>query len=468
MPRLRTLLLLIGDTAILVSSYLVAFFLLRELNVIPYSEFFDFLLIEEGLLRIFTVVAPLVACIYWFGLYESLRIRSRRILFENLLLIWGLVFLLQALLSYTKRDIILSRWIMTYGSALAIVSMIGWRSVFSLFLVRLVGRQRILFLGDTALNRELATHIEEHPEKGFQSLGCISIEDTPITAPFPGNTTFSLRANTDLNAFMASVLTLKPDRIIVAGQLPSQKFVFQSLLQLSIHSIRIESAGDLYEILFQQVSLEAVTTNQLIFSSAFRPSHSRLLVQTSYCWLIAFVGVVFTWPLMILTAIAVKLDSEGPALLRQRRVGKNGKVFEILKFRSMYVDADKRFGRTRASENDPRITRVGKVIRQWRLDELPQFFNVLNGSMNIVGPRPEMPEYVEELSNALPLYPQRLRIKPGITGWAQLHHETEFTTSDTARKIQYDLYYIKNLSPALDFIIMFHTIRTIVMRIGAR
>jgi lipopolysaccharide/colanic/teichoic acid biosynthesis glycosyltransferase len=134
----------------------------------------------------------------------------------------------------------------------------------------------------------------------------------------------------------------------------------------------------------------------------------------------------------------------------------------------MYVDGDVRFGIRRATERDPRITRVGRIIRVLRLDELPQFFNVLRGEMAFVGPRPEMPVYTEKLSLGIPLYPQRFRVKPGITGWAQLFHEPELTLEETRRKLEYDLYYVKNMSPVMDLVIVFHTIRTLFLRTGAR
>jgi exopolysaccharide biosynthesis polyprenyl glycosylphosphotransferase len=469
MPRIRTLFLLLGDILVLFASYVGSFLLLREAFWIPYSELFDFFTIENGFLRISFVIFSLIVCNYWFGLYDSLRAPGKRVLLETLTLVWGIVFILQALSSYVKSDLILSRWIMLFGSALSLINLVFWRNLYSFFLVSFVGRQRVLFLGDSPINREIAQHIEAHPEKGFQSLGCIQFEDEAASPmpPFPGGTVLTMHPDLGIESFNEAITVQRPERVVVGRQLPEDNILFQSLLQLSIQSVRIETAGELYEILYQQVPLDSLSVNQLIFSNDFRPSRLRLFLQACYSWLIALIGVLLSWPVMIATALAVKLDSEGPALLRQRRVGKNGRVFEILKFRSMYVDADKRFGRTRASEGDPRITRVGRVIRKWRLDELPQFFNVLRGDMNIVGPRPEMPEYVVELNRAIPLYPQRHRIKPGITGWAQLFHQTEFTIDDTRRKIQYDLYYIKNLSPALDFLIMFHTIRTIVLRVGA-
>lgn len=191
------------------------------------------------------------------------------------------------------------------------------------------------------------------------------------------------------------------------------------------------------------------------------------MVQDLYSRLGAAVGLLIAWPAMLVVAIAVRLDSKGPIIFRQTRISKNGVPFQFLKFRSMYVEP-RQAAPERAKENDPRITRVGRWIRLSRLDEFPQFINVLRGEMALVGPRPEMPEFEEDLLKVIPLYRQRHRVKPGITGWAQIHHEPEDSMANTAKKLEYDLYYIKNMSPGLDFMIMFHTVKTILLRIGAR
>jgi exopolysaccharide biosynthesis polyprenyl glycosylphosphotransferase len=319
-----------------------------------------------------------------------------------------------------------------------------------------------LFVGNTPLSRLLAQHLIDHPEKGFENIGCLDLDDADPTE-FPGGPLIAAQSDLDVQ-----LKTLKPDRISVARHYPADSPVYGPLLWCSMNRIMVENVGELHENVFQRVALEAVTTDQLIFSPAFRAPAMTEILQSIYGPVFSLLGIVVTWPLMILTGIAVKLDSEGPALLRQERVGLNGRHFHILKFRSMYVDADARFGRVRADTNDPRITRVGRFIRVTRLDELPQFFNILRGEMNFVGPRPEMPSYVKELSAAVPLYPQRLRVKPGLTGWAQLNHVPEITAAETARKLSYDLYYIKNMSLLFDAVIVFHTIKAVLQRSGAR
>jgi len=181
-----------------------------------------------------------------------------------------------------------------------------------------------------------------------------------------------------------------------------------------------------------------------------------------YSTAIALIVFVVALPVMLLVALAVKLTSRGPILFRQQRVGLNGKIFTLLKFRSMIEDAEAKTGAVWAQRNDPRVTPIGKYLRKLRLDELPQLINVLRGEMSIVGPRPERPEFVDVLSHIIAFYPQRHSVRPGITGWAQVNYKYGNTTEDTVIKLEYDLYYIKNLSPALDFYIIFQTVKVML------
>ncbi len=462
MPRFRTLILVFLDALIVFASYLVAFIAIRP----AYDPLFfeELFLFTTDLMPFALISMTMLFAMYMIGLYEHLRIQSRRQFAEDLLLVFGFTFLLQSLLSYSRSAIILSRWVMIGGSIIAFFGLMLWRYFYSLLLLRIVGFQKVLFWGDTSVSRSLAEHISHFPEKGFENVGVVSLGsnlDAKDHSPYPE--VFSVH-----EGLFEKVVALAPDRICVSGVISPDDSFGEALLQCSMAGMTVETVGDLHEILLQRVSLDSVTINELIFSPSFRPARWKIVCQDIYSRLFAIVGIALSWPFMLLTALAVRLDSPGPALLRQQRVGFNGQVFNILKFRSMFVDGDARFGTIRASDNDPRITRVGRFIRITRLDELPQFFNVLRGDMTFVGPRPEMPVYAEKLTKGLPLYPQRLRVKPGITGWAQLYHVPELSLVETKMKVEYDLYYIKNMSPLLDFLIVFHTLRTLLYRTGAR
>jgi len=463
MPRLRTIILVLLDALVILFSYLLAFFLVRP-SIFDPIELEEFFVFEPGWIPFLVISATFLFGMYFIGLYQQIRIQSRRRFAEDLLLVFGFNFLLQAVLSYSRGPYVISRWVMILGSVLAFVGLMLWRIVYSLLLVRLVGFQRVLFWGDTPVAREVAEHMAHYPEKGFETVGVVRFDaQTHAEGEFPVGQVLGIQPG-----LLGKVIALAPDRICVSGVISPEESLGEALLQCSMTGMAVETVGDLHEMLFQRVSLDSITINELIFSPSFRPARWKIVCQDIYSRFFSVAGILLTWPLMILTAIAVRLDSPGPALLRQPRVGINGEVFNILKFRSMFIDGDARFGTIRASDKDPRITRVGRVIRVTRLDELPQFFNVLRGDMTFVGPRPEMPVYAEKLTKGLPLYPQRLRVKPGITGWAQLHHVPELSLVETKMKVEYDLYYIKNMSPLFDFLIVFHTIRTLLYRTGAR
>ena len=191
-------------------------------------------------------------------------------------------------------------------------------------------------------------------------------------------------------------------------------------------------------------------------------------MQGIYSFGLALIGFLIAFPIMLLVALAVRLTSRGPVLYRQTRAGKDGANFMLFKFRSMFQDAEAKSGAVWASKNDPRVTPVGRWLRRLRLDELPQLINVLRGEMVIVGPRPERPEFVKVLVEQIPYYQQRLAVKPGITGWAQINHKYGDTIEDTLIKLEYDLYYIKNLNVTLDLYIMFHTAKVMLLSRGAQ
>lgn len=460
MPRLRTLLLVAGDLFVLFLAFISAAWCISTWGGVWDIDFW-FLFEEENLLRkILLISISVILGLYFLDLYEKVRVSSRRRLFEDLILVFGVMFLLQAFIAYTYLPFTISRYLMLLGSLLAILLLVGWRMIYSSLLLNSMGQQKIVMIGDTALTRQVWEFVAQHPERGYRVVavyGNEGVEQSPTG-----------RIEKLGEAMLEPLLAHEPDLITVAHDHQASPELANDLLQCSMRGIAVVSLGDVYEELFHRVSLQAISTNQLIFSPAFRPKPLVEVAQAIYGRLLALLGLAVSWPVMIVTGIAVRLDSPGPAILRQVRLGQGGVPFAFLKFRSMYVDADARSGPVRAQENDPRITRVGRWIRLTRIDELPQLINVLRGEMTLVGPRPEMPELEKRLLKDLPLYTQRHRIKPGITGWAQIHHEPEDSISSTARKLEYDLYYIKNMTPAMDFITLFHTIKAVILRIGAR
>jgi lipopolysaccharide/colanic/teichoic acid biosynthesis glycosyltransferase len=242
----------------------------------------------------------------------------------------------------------------------------------------------------------------------------------------------------------------------------------ETLLRMKTRGILVQDGSDVYEAVTGKVPLDSLRLSWLLFSPGFRVSQSMLLYKRVASLVISTLGLVVTLPLMGLIALAIRLDSEGPVIFRQKRIGQDGKAFTLYKFRSMRTGTDPDEQIVPAQENDERFSRVGRWLRRNRLDELPQLYNILRGDMCLVGPRPFVPEQEEECVHQIPFYSQRWSVKPGATGWAQVHNGYCATLDDNREKLAYDLFYIKNLSLGLDVLILFETIKILVLGRGAR
>jgi lipopolysaccharide/colanic/teichoic acid biosynthesis glycosyltransferase len=262
------------------------------------------------------------------------------------------------------------------------------------------------------------------------------------------------------------VQELEVDVLVVAIEDRRDRLPTDQLLHCRLAGIPVREQEAVYEQITGKIAVEALRPSYLIFNEGFSRHPWNELAKRAVDVALSSVMLVLTWPLMLATAIAVRMDSEGPILFTQERVGRNGEPFTLFKFRSMRADAEKMTGPVWATQDDPRITRVGKFIRRTRLDELPQIFNVFAGQMSLVGPRPERQHFVDELAAKIPYYRQRHIVKPGVTGWAQINYRYGSTFEDSLQKLQYDLFYIKNQSLLFDLSILFNTIKTVVLRKG--
>jgi sugar transferase (PEP-CTERM system associated) len=374
----------------------------------------------------------------------------------------GIAFLAQALIGYVDSDLILPRWLMLTGSGLSLAVILSWRVFYSTFLLGTIGEQRILLLGTNDLVLEIARHLAGHPEHGMRVVGCVEVEPTGAALP---DGLARLGSAADLGELASRA---RPDCIVVGTRERRGHVPMMQLLELRFSGIKVEEAATTFEKLFKRVSLHELRPGQFVYSGELGPRPGQVALQLAYSSLIALFGVICLSPVMLLVALAVKLTSRGPALYRQSRVGWKGKPFTLYKFRSMYENAEAATGAVWAMKDDPRVTPVGRWLRRLRLDELPQFLNILRGEMSLVGPRPERPEFVARLTEQIPFYRQRHCVRPGITGWAQINHKYGDSMEEAARKLEYDLYYIKNLSPALDAFILFHTLKTMILSRGAR
>jgi exopolysaccharide biosynthesis polyprenyl glycosylphosphotransferase len=417
-----------------------------------------FLTADNGWVRIGIVITVVHAALYYADLYKRVWVQSRLWLLQQLSLALGVAFFAQAILSYLRLEfLILPKWTMIGGSALAFVGVAAWRMMYSrVILVRLTG-ERVLMVGATPVTREIATHFQQHPEVGFTVMGVVDNDprfQEQFDAAFPR-----------FDELSDAVAHRPPELIIVGVPESTHLHVYAELLDLKYRQIRIERAELVYERIFGRVLIQSVTVAEMLFGVPVRSKSALTAVQTLYsCCLAALAGLLLM-PALLAVAIAVRATSPGPALFRQRRVGLNSREFTLFKFRSMYEKSD---AQRPPVEGDPRITPLGHWLRRLRIDELPQLWNVLKGDMLLVGPRPEIPPLVKVYVQKIPLYQQRLLVKPGITGWAQISYKAEDSLEDTVKKLGFDLYYIRNMSLSFDSWILFHTLKTMLLGRGAR
>jgi sugar transferase (PEP-CTERM system associated) len=260
---------------------------------------------------------------------------------------------------------------------------------------------------------------------------------------------------------------LKPDLVLVALAEMRRALPAEDLLECRLRGINVEEWPTFYEKQTGKILVANLRPSWLIFSDGFVKTETTRMVKRAMDIGLSLMGLVLSLPIMLVVSLLVKLDSRGPVLFRQQRVGERGRIFVLNKFRSMSVDAE-RNGAVWAQQRDPRVTRIGRWLRRTRLDELPQFWNVLVGDMSFVGPRPERPEFVSTLQKQIPFYMGRHSVKPGITGWAQVRHHYAASVEDSMEKLQYDLYYIKNMSPLLDLVILMSTLQVVLFARGSR
>lgn len=446
---IRTLILLIGEALIVWTSFLLAAIVdLREDSALVLNY-------EGGYIKLFVFTGVVLLCSHWFDLYDTARLNTKGELYFRLLMVPGLLAFVMAGISYVRPDFLLGG-----SSALGLLiltfGLLGWRIGYG-WLVQLpilVERVYVLGTGDRA--QRVVQGLRQSPE--------IGVEVASWTGKLEGAVTLeSVAAH-----LMEVVKKQKVHRVIVAMPDRRGTIPMQELLALRMEGVKIEEAASWLEKISGKIEVDNLYPSWLVFSQGFRRSTAFIFVRRLISITISLVGLILASPLIPLIVLAIRLDSRGPVFYTQGRVGKGGRVFRVVKFRTMRQDAEAANGPQWAGDNDPRVTRVGKFLRSSRLDEIPQLWCVLKGDMAFVGPRPERPEFIQWLSKEIPYYGVRHMVRPGLTGWAQVKYKYGSTIEDAREKLQYDLYYIKNASIGLDLLIMFLTIKIVLLRRGAQ
>jgi sugar transferase (PEP-CTERM system associated) len=402
------------------------------------------------------VTILVLLCSHWFDLYDTARLNTRGELYFRLLMVPGLLAFVLAGISYIRPDFLLGNGSSAIGLLILTVLLFGWRIGFT-WLIRLpILVERVYVLGTGERAQRLVQGLRQNPE--------IGVEIVSWTGKLEG------AVNRDSVAvhLLDVVRRQKVHRVIVAMPDRRGTIPMLELLDLRMEGVKIEEAASWLERISGKIEVENLYPSWLVFGEGFRRSGVFRLVRRVISIGISLVVLVCSLPLLPLIMLAIKLDSKGPIFYTQTRVGKSGRLFKVVKFRTMRDDAEASSGAQWATNNDPRVTRVGRILRFSRLDEIPQLWCVLKGDMAFVGPRPERPEFVEWLSKEIPYYGVRHMVRPGLTGWAQVKYKYGNTVNDAREKLQYDLFYMKNASIGLDLLIMFQTIKTVLLSRGAQ
>jgi len=418
---------------------------------------------DRGLLKILLMIVVAQASFYLFDLYDFREIRKPGVLYIRTLQALGLTAIVLSVIFYVFPEMLFGRGVFSLSLMFMLSTMILWR----VFVIWLLGHpklaERVLILGTDSNAVDLARETLDRPEQGYKIVGFVGDDPRLVGQSLINPRVLGLTDN-----LQEIVNRYHVTRIVLAINERRGRMPLDSLVEMKLRDgLAIEESDSFYERLTGKISTGTLRPSWLIFSGT---SHRivfygqlRRLLDVS----LSLVGLFLSLPIVVLTAIAIKLDSRGPILYQQTRVGRRNQNFTIMKFRSMRVDAEPE-GPVWANEDDLRITRVGRIIRKLRIDEIPQFINIIRGEMAFVGPRPERPEFVARLEREIPYYSQRHLVKPGLTGWAQVRYPYCASVEDAIQKLQYDLYYIKNQSLLLDVITLFETVRIVLFGRGAR
>jgi sugar transferase (PEP-CTERM system associated) len=448
---LRTLVLLVGEAMIVWLSFVLGTMLQNR------EDSWLLLNVENGYVKILAVTGIVLLFSHLFDLYDSSSLGAKWDQIFRLLLVLGFVALVLSAVGFVYPSILPGNGSALAGLIILTFTLLGWRGAYFWMVKQPFLRERVYVLGTGERALRLVTGLRKRSALGIEVVGWTGDVDGELTRDTVASHLLGVAKG---KKGVHRVIVAMPNR---RGTLPVEE-----LLDLRLGGVKVEEATSWLEKITGRIEVEQLYPSWLIFAEGFRFSSIFRLVRRAVNFSVALAGLLISLPLLPFIVLAVKMDSSGPVLYRQQRVGRRGVIFYCYKFRTMRVDAEADTGATWSSDDDPRITRVGKVLRSSRLDEIPQLWCVLKGDMHFVGPRPERPEFVQWLSKEIPYYGVRHVVRPGITGWAQVQYKYGNTLADSREKLQYDLFYIKNASLGLDLVIMFQTIKIVLLGRGAQ
>ena len=455
---LRKAVFVLGEGVLIFSAVTLASFLL----IADIFDVRELLLLAWPKILLVTLVTQM--SLYFNDLYESQTGGNIVELATRLIQAIGITSIVLAVIYFIWPEAMVGRWIFFASIVFLILFLSSWRLLYAYSIHKKLFAERAIIVGDGELAKGLFEEIKNRREISYDIrliVGQKNDENSP--SEFNG---IPVRYGFDGICDLAEAEGAS--NIIVALDQKRGVMPFRELLNCKLKGISITDGESFYERITGKLLVEKITPSWLIFSDGFAKSRLSKVVKRVTGLIFSVIMLVLLSPLMLVVAVAIKLDSRGPVLFSQERVGEDEKIFRLYKFRSMKVDAEKETGPVWASEDDSRITRVGKIIRKLRIDELPQLWNVMKGNLSFVGPRPERPYFVKTLKEKVPYYKERFAVKPGITGWAQVMYGYGASERDALEKLKYDLYYVKNLSWVMDLMVIFHTVKIVLLGRGSR
>ena len=457
----RSILLVGGETFLLVLAVVVSS------AVIGGAQAWELLTDDTAIPRVLLIVVVCQLCLHYADLYDLRTIASKRDLASRLMGAIGATSLILGIAYWLFPLLVVEQGVFLLSAVLAILLVMAWRSTFEVITEHVTPRERLLLVGTSGAAIVLARELHERRhELGVNIVGFVDPDPSRVGAPVinPG-------VVGTIDDIPGLTSRMHVDRVVVSLSDERGKLPMDQLLDVRLRTgVLFDHLASVYEEYTGKIALENLRPSCLVFSTGFRKTRLLMFTKRAFDLVASVCGLILATPLMLLSALMLKLESpRDPILYHQERVGLNGATFIIHKFRSMRSDAEARTGPVwSAGDSDPRITAVGRFMRKTRLDEIPQLWNVLRGDMSLIGPRPERPAFVEQLTRQIPFYGQRHVVKPGVTGWAQVRYSYGASVEDAIEKMQYDLYYVKHMSLMFDVMIALETVKTVVLRRGAK
>jgi sugar transferase (PEP-CTERM system associated) len=402
-------------------------------------------------------------CLYYNDLYDLKITDTFTELGIRLLQALGASAILLAVVYFVFPKVIISEGIFIVSIAIVIMFIVSWRIGYTHVLNHGLFNQRIIILGSSDTAKEIAKEIHAKKDCGYEIAAAVSKN---LWSDLSCSEKFGLICQSSYENICQIATQMKVRKIIVALKEKRGAFPIKELLECRVTGIDIIDGNSFYEMLTGKLIVEQINPAWLIFSQGFQKSRSQRFLKRTIDLILSFTMLILLSPLIVTAAIIIKLDSKGPVIFSQERVGQKHKPYLVHKFRSMRTDAEKETGPVWAKDNDDRITRIGHFMRKWRIDEIPQLWNVLKGQMSFVGPRPEREHFVKQLTEIIPYYGERFSVKPGLTGWAQVSYGYGASVRDAIEKLNYDLFYIKNMAILMDIMIVARTVKTVLFGMG--